>query len=395
MAVGVEIKGGKYPATISKDGWAIFRNVPIMGFVPKGEKSAPEDITAKWMEPAVKFSQTEYKSGNFAAPVHKGHHKSLAIEDPEFLGFFLPKTVGKITLDGKEQDAVFADIKLKPSAFELAKKGELPYLSPEVDWATGKFMSLSFLDSNPPHFHFPNFTVGDIANDDTASFEAVLKPAKFDDEEREKKGKDPATACCAHCSAYQSKFGYKFSDGGPMDTPKPSGTPIEPGKPPTMEAKPAVKLEDDPKIAAQFAALKDENAAIKARLDAKDAEAAAVKFEAAALKELEGYQIGDSAKAQIAKFARRSEAELKDLVATLKEVSKKNPPTSMAEFVASGISASDPVLAKFQKSPDELAAATRAYAAYKLLKERVPAYSVPPEKHIEMELKAPSLEGGF
>lgn len=397
----VDIRGGNYKATIGPDGWAIFRNIPVMGPVPKGEKGAPEDIGPSWMKKSVGFSLSDYDKGNYAAPIHKGHHKSLSIEDPEFLGFFLPKEVGTASIEGKSEPAVLADIKLKPSAFEAARRGELPFLSPEVDWSTGQFMSLSFLDSNPPHFKFPIFTVGEVTTDSTAKFEAALKaPAAFG-----------MASCCKHCSAYQSKHGRPFEEGS-MDpktgeNSKPSATPVEPntatmgataGSSTTLSGTPAnVKFEIPPEFAARFAALEDTNAALKKRLDAEDAAKASKELEAKALEDLRGYQIGEATKAQIAEFAKFGKDRLDKFVASVKELAPKEPPRSMGEFLGQSISAADPVLAKFQGNPAELEVARRALAEHKIMTAKFKGYSVPADKHVELAVraaKAQAVEGG-
>lgn len=396
VAERVDIRGAAHKATIGPDGWAIFRDVPILGPVPKGVKNAPEDVGPSLMKKFVSFSLSDYEKGNYAAPVHKGHHKSLAIEDPEFLGFFLPKKVGTATIEGESQPAVLADIKLKPSAFESAKKGELPYLSPELDWETGQFLSLSFLDSNPPHFKFPMFTVGEVLTDSTAKFEAALKPAAVS---------FAAGACCRHCMSFQSKYGKTFEDSKMADdapnkdkVKKPEATPVEPNISTTMSSTPAsVKFEVPPELAAQFSALKDELAATRKRLDDVDAEKAAKALEASALESLRGFQIGESAKAQVAEFAKLGKEKLDKFVATLKEIAPKEPPRTMAEFMGQSVPVTDPALAKFSSNPADLEVARRAYAEFQAIKKSAKGYPVPLDKHIEFAVrraKAATTEGG-
>src|SRR5689334_14733696 len=125
------INGANYTAFETGDGWFTIRDIFIFGEVPKGTKEAPEDVKGQRMAQMVANSRVKYEKEKYAAPAHKGHHKMLEFQDPEFLGFVLPKRVGQIMLDGKLQDAVFGDVKVKASAFERILKGELPYVSPE------------------------------------------------------------------------------------------------------------------------------------------------------------------------------------------------------------------------------------------------------------------------
>lgn len=191
------INGANYTAFETGDGWFTIRDIFIFGEVPKGVKEAPEDVKGQRMAQMVANSRVKYENEKYAAPAHKGHHKMLEFQDPEFLGFVLPKRVGQIMLDGKLQDAVFGDVKLKASAFERVLKGELPYVSPEVDWNKWEFSSLSFLDSKPPHFKGPLITIGEVIKDPTARFEVesstvkgkfMADAAPKKDDENEKKG---------------------------------------------------------------------------------------------------------------------------------------------------------------------------------------------------------------
>lgn len=380
----IDIKGGNYKATIGKDGWAIYDEVPIFGFVPKGEKGAPQDIDAEYMQRMVSFSQKDYQGGNFASPIHKGHHKSLAIEDPEFLGFFLPKRVGFIAIDGKESPVIFARLKLKPSAFERAKNGELPYFSPEVDWETGKFMSLASLDSNPPHFKFPMFTTGEVTVDATAKFEAELKEPKVEaiEEKTEK--------CCSHCGAYSKKFGAKFQERLMTDQVAAPPKPIEPseGAPKVTNA----QMEAQAKKLAEFeakAAIQEDKLAklekVNAERDAKD-KAKGI-FEKA-LSDLRGYQFGESVKKALFAAASESEEKVAILVGAFKEGLTKEPPRTLEEAIASSVSPSDPALSKFQKdSPERQAKAAQFLAEYREIKKAMKGYSLSAEAHVELEMR--------
>lgn len=385
----VDIKGGNYKAVIGKDGWAIYRDVPIFGFVPKGEKGAPQDIDAEYMQRMVAFSQKDYQGGNFASPIHKGHHKSLAIEDPEFLGFFLPKRVGTIDIEGKSSPAIFADLKLKPSAFLRAKEGELPYFSPEVDWETGRFMSLAALDSNPPHFKFPVFTTGEVTEDLTAKFEATLKEPPVVKE---------AEKCCGHCQAYSKKYGAKFQERLMTDQVTAPAKPVEP-----TTAAPSVtnaQMEAQAKAIAAFeakAAIQaDEIAVLKKANAERDAKEKAKGLFEKAMADLKGYQIGENTRKALFAAAGESEEKLNALVSAVKEIGTKEPPKTLEDAIAASVSPSDPVLSKFQKeSPERQRKAAQFLAEYRELKKVMKGYSLSPEAHVELEMrKLTASEGG-
>ena len=165
-----KINGAGYTAFDTGDGYITIKDILIFAEVAKGEKDAPEDVKGPRMQEMVNYSTAKYQQDKYAAPVHKGHHKPLEFADPEFLGFVLPKRVGKTFLDGIHQDAVFGDVKVKRSAFNRIQAGELPFCSPEVDWIKWEFSSLSFLDSKPPHFKGPLITIGEVIKDSTATF---------------------------------------------------------------------------------------------------------------------------------------------------------------------------------------------------------------------------------
>lgn len=393
----IKINGAEYSAINTKDGFFTLKDVLFFGEVPKGEKSAPEDVKGERMQQMVKTASDKYEKEKFAAPAHKGHHKAIAFEDPEFLGFMLPKRVGKTTLDGREQDAVFGDLKLKASAFERVRKGELPFLSPEVDWDSWQFSSMALLDSMPPHFKGPLITVGKVTEDANAKFTvgATLSMGKFtaieadkkeesndeskrsrelkrvkDDEKGDTKvdggdtengGHDDAKMC-AHCvkkmAAMEASYGsmdktmadihYKMGlpyKGAQMQANKATGkadssAPVEDGhsekgKDMSNDKKDgASSFESDPVAMAKFAAQEARLKAMEDKLTAKEQEdAKKVRIEAA-FAELKGYPLTDAGKNGIAAFADSPE-KLKTFIEVLKAQTPKDPPRSVSEFEAS------------------------------------------------------------
>lgn len=365
------MQGGGYKAIDCCDGWVIVRDVPVFSVVPKGVKGAPEDIKEDWMSDAVKFGQDLYSKGKTAYPIHIGHNDDLGLTQPEYAGLFKPTRVGKALVEGKEQPAIFSDMKLKKSVFERFSKGELPYVSPEVrNWAKHRISSLALLSSQPPHFAFPLQTVSDVAEDPYAQFSADLprecKVAKFDGMERVTF--DPT----------EEKEEIKEEEITMADKPKedlqagkPNANPVDQENANKPAAAPlGTKMTmDDPALAAKFAAIEDRNALLEKRLNERDAADKAKELAAKALEDLRGYQIGDRAKAQIQKFAAEGEAKLKEFVETLKEVTPKDSPRTFADAERGNVSPTDPAVAKFaQMGPDKLEAATRFASEYRVLK---------------------------
>lgn len=375
----VKIEGAQYEVTDTKDGWYTLKDVLFFAEVPKGEKSAPEDVKAERMGQMVKSATDRYQKEKFAAPAHKGHHKAIAFEDPEFLGFMLPKRVGKTTLDGREQDAVYGDIKLKASAFERLKKGELPYVSPEVDWATWQFSSIAFLDSMPPHFKGPLITVGKVTEDANAKFTvgSSISKGKFmaitdgESEPKETKAKDGNAQMCSKCGAQMGMTtGVQAPATNVFQKPDSSAPKEDNEKGNTVadEKTKVTKFEDDPTAMAKFAAQEARLKAMEDKLTAKETEEAKAARVKAAFAELEGYPLTDAGKSGIAKFADDAE-KLKTFIEVLKAQTPKNSPKTVSAFeagaaVAVNVSGADPDLAEFQiKRPNDMPAILR-YAEY-------------------------------
>ena len=387
----IKIGGGNYNAIDTQDGYVTVKDVPLMGEVEKGEKNAPKKIGHDWHQKAVEDALARHVNDKYTAPAHIGHNDP--INKAEFAGFGLPKKVSSMTVNGKEQSVVIGDMKMKKSAFERAKKGELPYISVEVsDWNEPRISSVSFLDTKPPFFEFPLFTIGEVKVDPQAKFEAKLEKGiaeKFamDEKKPDDKTTKEETKCCGHCSEHDGALAklskaMGMSYGGKMDEiTKPSATPVE-------QDKTKMQGHEDPKVAAQLALFQDKIARLEAKDADRDREAAAIKLEAKAMEDLKGYMVGEKVKAQIAKFARVGEKELAELLAAVKESSVKYPPSSLESYEAASMDRSDPVLAKFQtKGPDSVERAAKFLAEWKILKKNVPAYSLTAEQHVEMSMK--------
>lgn len=424
----IKIEGAQYNAIDTCDGYFTLQDVLFFGEVPKGEKGAPEDVKKERMTEMVKGATEKYTNEKFAAPTHKGHHKAIAFEDPEFLGFMMPRRVGKTTLDGKEQDAIFGDLKLKASAFERVKKGELPFLSPEIDWASWRFSSMALLDSMPPHFKGPLITVGSVKQDANAKFTvgATLSKGQFmaldankidgkeekaneDKHKREldivKKDEHEDTETDGgsnedhrykelherlskmeasysemdkHMAGVHFKMGLPYKGaqmGADLAIKKSDSSAPADDKKAEEKDMGNYRFEDDPAALAKFAAQEARTKALEDKLAAKDAEVEKKARIDGAFAELQGYPITDAGKAGIAKFADDPE-KLKIFVEVLKAQTPKNPPKSVSAFESSGkevkveISGNDPDLATFQsKGPEAMEAALKYAARFEAMKQ--------------------------
>src|SRR3990167_828692 len=396
MAAGTKkpnIRGGDYTAVRGSDGWVILKDIPTMAPVAKGTKGAPSDIEREWLEGAVKFGQDAYSTNKICYPVHTPHNDDLGLTTPEFLGYFRPTKVGTIQINGKDQQVVFSDLKLKSSAFDRIQSGELPYLSPEIrSWAKKSISSVALLSSQPPHFPFPNLTVKDVVEDPSAVFSADLPNgvtvAKFEDgkdrlsfdpsepDGKPDESKPGGSKCCEHCKTNQEAV-KKMSDtiygGSKMESGKPDGKPVDQTGTPEPTKQGGAKMEaEDPKLAAKFAMYEDKISSLTKRMDEREqAEKSKASADKAIAEDLKGYQIGDKTRAAVYKFAAEGPERLKEYIESVKEVAMKDSPGSLfAAELAGAVKMNDPLIVKFgQNDPDKMEKAAKFAADYRTLKK--------------------------
>jgi len=372
------IKGGDYTAYDTGDGWYVLKDIPTLAPVKKGQMYAPEDISTDWFNGAIKFGQEAYNKSKIAYPIHLTHTDDQGIHNPEFGGYFVPTKVKEMDLpDLGNVPVVHSDFKIKKKVFDKMESGELGYVSPEVrSWRKGRISSVALLDSIPPHNPFPLMTIGKVVTDPAAKFEAELPAecaiARFSDgfervtfDPREDDKESEKSKLEAKPMADEKKPVQDEQHG------KPNAAPVEqpPGAKPAV-AQAGAKMEQEARDAARFAAMEDRVAAAEKRLSERDAADKAKELTAKALESMRGYQIGDRAKAQIAKFAQEGEAQLNAFIETLKEVTPKDSPrTFAAAEAASSVAINDPALAKFsQQGPEKLEMAARFASEYRTLK---------------------------
>lgn len=404
MEPGTTILGGNHTAIKTADGKFIFRDLPLMGPVKKGEKNCPKDWGAEEMQAAVDFAQTEYKSGKYAIPVHKGHHKAVELVDPEYLGLAIPKRVGTVELSGETVPAIFGDIMLKASAVERAQGLELPFRSVEVDWKNGHLTSLALLDSKPPYFHFPLFTVSEVIQDSSAKFEATLKGDYMADKSVEdrisglEKGLGEIKTGFSSMNEKLDKF---MGDHDHPDKHKKIGKGKHDGQKAPAEQKAQERSTfDDAKAAGQDAAKMDglekslaENqgkiAAMEDNIAKRDAAEKAHGMKQVALESLKGYPVGDKIKASIAKFAEMGNQELLDVcLDSYKEGTPALPKKTLAEYEKGGIELTDKRLAKFQEGgAEKIEEAAKYLAQYEQLKDGGARIECTADQYVETQME--------
>lgn len=155
-----DIPGGKYTAVSNGDGTFNILDMPIMGELKKGEKGAPFDIDAEWMEKAIEVGKMRERGGHWGA-VHVHHHSDFG--SSQRMGFLRLSRVGTMTYEDKEMSALFGDLLRIPEAlFSIIEKGELPYRSVEAGWKVFEVASLAMMPDETPFFRLPMTTIGTV-----------------------------------------------------------------------------------------------------------------------------------------------------------------------------------------------------------------------------------------
>ena len=378
----IKIKGGNYQAIDTQDGYFVVKEVPVFSEVSKGIKGAPYNVTKEVLEEFVAEAQKRYHGDTpFCATAFVGHNPDVPISHPDFIGYVLPTRVGSYKLQDGEKWTVFADVKMTTEMFQKAKQGRLPYTSAEVPWAKKRITGLAFLDTQPPHFEFALFTIGEIKMDATAKFDAVPEAvaakveddkAKEGDNELEKKIESIVSK---HVAKYLDEMGKKFKakmmeheDEKKEETKKeeakfdsmkkkPDALPVEP----ESDSKEA-KMQLDPEFAAKFAALQNDTAELKAKLSAQENDKQAKKLVEKAATSLSKKVVTADLNNQIAAFATEAvtkkdgEAWFDKFIESLKPSLREKPPSTVADFHQSThADVTDPEVAKLcQANPEHM-----------------------------------------
>jgi len=142
-----------YTATQNGDGTWNVHDVPVFGPLPKGARKNADPIGREWMVQAVAKAKLR-AAENYHGPMHVRHTGDAA---PKVnAGRFTLTRVGKYTYEGREIDAIFADLTCVPaSVYAELRRGALPFRSVEVfDWSEPEINELALLDTDTPFFRF-------------------------------------------------------------------------------------------------------------------------------------------------------------------------------------------------------------------------------------------------
>lgn len=148
-------------------------NVPVFATLPAGARKNADEIGRAWMLRAVERAKQRAAEG-YTGPCHI-HHTGDA-EPKRFAGKFLPREVGKLTYEGREVDAIFADLLDVPAfVYERIRAGELPFRSVEVfDWDKPELNALALMDTDVPFFRLGNLDITrEIPHEGNADAERV------------------------------------------------------------------------------------------------------------------------------------------------------------------------------------------------------------------------------
>jgi hypothetical protein len=349
MGDGIRIKGAGYKATNTQDGYFTVHDVPLASEVKQGVKNAPNDIGKEELQSYVDTAQRKYHDGHLCARAFKRHNPDPGenAPEPEFAGFVLPKHVGRYKFDDGERWTAFGDLKLTAEKFEEFKAGKLPHHSPEIHWGKERITGLAFLDAQDPYFEYSTNTVSEVVENPQAAFAAVDDVAKFmadDPTEEEEMNKKELEALFGKF-AEQTKKTVEEAVTKTVDeavekkfasmNKKPDVIPVEP-----TTNKEGAKMKMDPEFAAKFAALQNDNAEVKAKLEERENKEQAAELVAGAEAALTGKSITQPLREQIASFAAEAvqkeggQAWFGKFIDSLKTSIKDKPPTSLTEFHA-------------------------------------------------------------
>lgn len=364
-----------------------------MGELPAGVRKNKEPVDRKWMQSAIERDQLRRAEG-YTPPVHLRHHGKG--KHAERVGHFALKRVGKHRYEGRDIDALFADLTGIPDEqFQRIKRGDMPYRSVEIhNFDTPEVQSLALLDSEVPYFRLPNLRV-DVGDPKSAK---PAPPTRFANAEA------PAIAFCATSDGASALF--RFTQESNMDEQIAALTATveelkeqvaklqaevvhEPDAEVTEEERiaemaPAIPAEEilqadiggitvsgggvvDLAAQSTVTQLSAEVAALRDSLAERDRKDAAKTAYEGALAALDGYPVSEETRAHFKSIADTAPALLANAVKTYKATALRDPPEDIdASFDAESDA---PEVAKFAaQGPDALATAralSKDYEAYR------------------------------
>ena len=328
-----------YEASVSGNKLTI-RDVPIFVECERGDMV----FDAKWIDSAVDKAMIRQQEGYYP-PLHVRHHEpTIAAPNVQAAGYFRITGTRLITFKGDGRTAVFADLIITdPGVAALIKEQRLPYRSVEIfDVDKPGIDSLALLDHEAPFLELPMLSLsrvdGDLSDDvsnatfsvqgfhDEKSVVAFRRDQRahllFREAEMTEKEKDndenmeavEGTMDIAALVAAIESGEISVADMEALTAAIGARTATEIPEPvedePEMVTmndeddyeKPAKAATPGESMSAQFAAVAGENRALKARVDAMQAESKRDEEVAKAMAQLDGKPLGSNLKAELSKF---------------------------------------------------------------------------------------------
>jgi hypothetical protein len=153
------VPGGQYAADQEADGTWNVRGVPLLAV----HKRFGQDFDRPWLEAALERAQVLY-ARQYVGPLHV-HHHSLFSGNVYQAGSFMPTAIKDLVFGDLEQavPVIVGDLlKIPAGVYSALRRGDLPYLSVELDpdFTRPKINSVALLEHEAPYFPFPLLTVG-------------------------------------------------------------------------------------------------------------------------------------------------------------------------------------------------------------------------------------------
>lgn len=409
-----------YTATRNSKGHLVIENVPIFVECTRGDLT----FDAKWIKQAVERAKQAETEG-YLPPLHVRHHgDTSALVAPA--GYFRVRDVRTLTFKGEQREAIFADLTITdPEIDEAVLMDRLPYRSVEIlNTAKPSIDSLALLDHQVPYLELPMLMVSpsssrrhDVAvasatfanpwiathQDDTSPVVALFRrghaaylftqePTMNEDEDEKKPAAEPETmekpaaastapdvqqiiaaiqsgaisvanleAIKAAITAAEGAAGMPAAPN-PMMQPAPAAIPAQvPGEAMTV-MKPTTELDT------RLAALAGENAALRSRLDERDAADKRRDDVAVAMQRLEGRALGSNLKEELMKFhsdfgPKAFEAYVGKMTATFAATATAGETAAAVRFAGHGAAGTPEVAMSYTDQGTEAVNAAAKFAA--------------------------------
>ena len=158
------VPGGNYDAEQAPNGTWTIKALPIFSEVESGKRGNQKHIGPEWMNAAIAKAKELRFVQQHMAPVHLGHHGALKNKETPRVGFLKPDHIGRLTIEGKHQWVLFADVVgISQENMGSLKNLSHPYRSVEIgDWNKPEIASLALLSDESPYFKFPMLTIGQM-----------------------------------------------------------------------------------------------------------------------------------------------------------------------------------------------------------------------------------------